>query len=72
METFYKSLHIVLLRIKKKGVCAMAKTITVSFKENTKEMKLYATVNAMEDKSGWVKEVIMKALLEEEFKEAKS
>lgn len=46
----------------------MAKKITISFKENSKEMKLYAAVDSLEDKSGWIKEIISKALIEEENK----
>lgn len=42
----------------------MAKKITISFKENSKEMKLFTIVDSMEDKSGWIKEVIKKALIE--------
>lgn len=43
----------------------MAKKITISFKENSKEMKLFTAVDSKEDKSGWLKEVIKKALKEE-------
>lgn len=46
----------------------MAKKMSVSFKETSKDMKLYASVNAMEDKSSWIKDAMRKALLEEENK----
>lgn len=43
----------------------MAKKISVSFKETTKEMQLYTTVFAIEDRSNWIKDLIVKALSEE-------
>lgn len=32
--------------------------ITVSFKQTTRDMKLYTTVNAMEEKSDFIKDAI--------------
>lgn len=46
----------------------MAKKLTISFKETTKDMKLYSIISSMEDKSCFIKEAIRKALIDEENK----
>lgn len=41
----------------------MAKKISISFKETTKDMELYIKIMSLEDKSNEIKEILRKALL---------
>lgn len=50
----------------------MAKTITISFKETAKDMKLFTFVDSLDDKSGWVKDAISAALIKEERRNNKN
>ena len=43
----------------------MAKKIPISFKETTKDLRLYTYIMSLEDRSTWVKEVLRKAMEKE-------
>lgn len=46
----------------------MARKISISFKETTKDIKLYNYINALEDKSTEVKSLLRQALKNEKTK----
>ena len=46
----------------------MAKKISISFKETTKDMELYILLMGMEDKSNEIKDILRKALIEKKLK----
>ncbi|WP_010295812.1 hypothetical protein [Clostridium senegalense] len=49
----------------------MARKISISFKETTKDLELYELLNNMEDKSCEIKRLLRKVIKEENTKELK-
>lgn len=46
------------------------KQINISFKNTTKDMKLYTAIDSLEEKAGTIKQILYKALVEKkEFKD---